>query len=110
MKKHGLIEKNSLWEILVPAVDSNGKEIDVFFHREWDAKVRAISKGLTISSTSKGQWISPQGLLFVEPMIPVRFLANDEEVEKIVKITQEHYKDQFSIMFYRISNEVYIRY
>ena len=110
MKKHGKIENSSLWEILVPAVNADGKEIDIDTHREWDFKVSAISKGLTISSTSKGQWISPKGLLFIEPMIPVRFLATDEEVERIVKITQDHYRDQFSIMFYRISNEVYIRY
>jgi len=110
MKKYGLVE-GSLWEVLVPAIDSTGKEIDINKHREWDSKVREISRGLTIMSTSKGQWISPKGMLFVEPMIPVRFLATDEEeVEKIVKITQEHYSDQFSIMFYKISNEVFIRY
>jgi len=44
MKKYGLVE-GSLWEVLVPAIDSTGKEIDINKHREWDSKVREISRG-----------------------------------------------------------------
>lgn len=99
---------HDLWEILVPALDPGGREIDLETHREWDEKVRSISKGLTIMSIAKGQWISPKGMPTFEPMIPVRFVATDEEAREIARFTQDFYYHQLEIMFYKISDEVYI--
>lgn len=96
-----------LFEILVPT-QMDGKPIRTRFHRAWDNKVRLISKGLTVLIPVKGQWVSPSGDLFVERMIPVRIACTRLEMEQIAKLTAEYYKQE-SIMFYRISDEVYFR-
>lgn len=107
----------SLYEILVPTVhrrklDARGqpKPIKTRFHRVWDEKVRAISGGLTVLTPAKGQWISPDGVLFRDRMIPVRFVAhNEEDVERVIDITLAHY-DELAVMCYRVSDHVIIKH
>jgi len=99
-----------LWEILVPTVRRDGgKPYTTRYHRVWDKKVRDISHGLTILPPSKGQWISPSGDLFVERMIPVRFMATREQAEAIIQMTLKYY-DQWAVLCYLISDEVILRY
>lgn len=97
-----------LWEILVPTMIGTNP-VRTKYHKEWDAKVRAISGGLTILLPAKGHWISPANELFVERMIPVRMFSTKEQMEKIADITAEHYK-QLAIMYYALSEEVIIKH
>lgn len=94
-----------LWEILVPTVHNNGKPFRTRYHRVWDARVRKISGGLTILTTAKGQWINPDGKLFIERMIPVRILATPEQMDEIIQMTISYY-EQEAVLAYRISQEV----
>lgn len=71
----------------------------------WDGKVREISHGLTIMPPVKGQWLSMDGELFAERMIPVMFLATEEQKDKIVAMTAEYY-DQLAILCWEISQNV----
>lgn len=93
------------WEILVPTVSRVGKPYRTRYHRVWDAKVREISKGLTIFTPSKGQWISPDGKMVEERMIPVRFMATKEQADKIAEYTLKYY-DQIAVLCYMISSDV----
>jgi hypothetical protein len=97
-----------LWEILVPTVRNNGKPFRTRYHRVWDAKVRAISNGLTIMPVAKGQWLH-QDKLYAERMIPVRIIATRAEIEKIIDMSLVYY-DQLAIMAYRISEEVILKH
>lgn len=100
--------KIEMWEILVPTVHrKNGKPIRTRFHRIWDAQVRAISGGLTITPVTKGQWISfaENGKVYEERMIPVRIACTPTQFILILKITRSYY-DQLTVMAYRISSEV----
>lgn len=97
-----------LYEILVPTV-MNGKFVRTKHHKNWDARVRKISGGLTILKPAIGNWVSPSGELFVERMIPVRIACDGKEINKIADITAQHYK-QKAIMFYKITDEVVIKY
>jgi len=96
-----------IWEILVPVNFNDGQEVPVDHHKEWDSKVREIANGLTILKSAKGQWISDEGTLFAEKMIPVRIACNGSEIRLIANITLEHYK-QIKVMYYRIADEVTI--
>jgi len=78
------------------------------YHRVWDEKVRAISGGLTVMRPAKGQWVSPDGQLFKERMIPVRIMATREQIDTIIDLTLEYY-DQLAVMCYKISDEVILR-
>lgn len=105
----------SMWEILVPTVRrSDDKPIKTRFHRVWDAKVRAISGGLTIMPPAKGQWVAPHdasedaGKLFTERMIPVRFLATREQMERIIDMTAIYY-DQLAVLCYMVGTNVVMR-
>jgi hypothetical protein len=101
-----------LYEILVPTVRPNtaGKKFFTLrFHRIWDKRVREISNGLTIMSPSKGQWISPDGTLFLERMIPVRILATRAEIDEIIDFTLEYYHQE-AVLCYKISDEVILKY
>ena len=96
---------NYLWEILVPTVRNDGRPYRTRYHRVWDARIRAISGGLTILSPAKGQWVSPNNVLFKERMIPVRIMCTEEEIKEITAITLEYY-DQEAVMFYAVSDRV----
>lgn len=96
------------YEILVPTVSNNGKPYRTRYHRVWDEKVRKITGGLTIISPIKGQWISANGKLFIERMIPVRVACTKEQIDQIADMTAEYY-NQLAIMYYLISEEVVIK-
>lgn len=98
-----------LWEILVPTVRNDGRPIRTRFHRVWDAKVRDISGGLTIMNATKGQWVGQDDELFDERMIPVRIIANEEQINEIIKLTIEYY-DQQAVLAYKVSDDVRLVY
>jgi uncharacterized sodium:solute symporter family permease YidK len=94
-----------MFTILVPTERRrDGKPITTRFHRVWDAKVRAISGGLTIMSPVKGQWLHGDEL-FSERMIPVMFIATEEQKDQIVSMTADYY-DQLAILCWEVSNNV----
>lgn len=96
-----------LWEILVPTIVEE-IPVRVAHHRLWDDKVKAIANGLTILTPTKGKWVSPEGNLISERMIPVRIACTTEQIEAISDITADHYS-QREVMFYKVSDDVYIR-
>lgn len=105
-----------LWAILVPTQkniptgkNNQNKFYTLRYHRLWDAKVREISGGLTILSAAKGNWISKEGQLYVERMIPVQIACTREQIEEIADLTAKHYQ-QKAIFFYLVSSEVHIKY
>lgn len=99
-----------MWEILVPTVRrTGGKPYTTRYHRVWDAKVREITGGLTILTPAKGQWVSPDGELFVERMIPVRIAATREQIDQIMDLTISYY-DQLAVLCYKVSDEVIFKH
>lgn len=100
--------ETQLWEILVPTVSNAGKPFHTRFHRVWDAKVRAITSGLTIMPVAKGQWKAPDGGLFIERMIPVRIACTEEQISRIIDVTMAYY-DQLAVMAYCVSEKCIIR-
>ncbi len=99
----------NLYEILVPTIRNDGRPIRTRFHRVWDEKVRAVTGGLTILAPAKGQWLSPQGELFAERMIPVRIACSPEQIDQIADMTAKYY-EQHAVLFYKISDEVRIKH
>jgi len=99
----------TLWEILVPSYSNEGEEYSLGYHNIWDDKVREITNGLTILETAKGQWLSLENELFVEKMIPVRIHCTEEDIDKIIQITMDYYK-QKAIFAYEISSNVKLVY
>ena len=98
-----------VWEIFVPTQLNCGKPIRTRQHREWDNRVRRITGGLTILPPAKGQWVSPDGTIFKERMIPVRIVCTRNEIEKIIDITMDFY-EQLAVLAYKISSEVILKY
>jgi hypothetical protein len=78
------------------------------YHKVWDAEVRRITGGLTILTPAKGQWVSPDGELFIERMIPVRIVATRAQIEQIIDMTMIYY-DQLAVLCFKISDEVILR-
>lgn len=102
-------EHFKLFEILVPRVRNNGKPYRTKHHRAWDKQVIKITGGLTVfRPTTAGYWVSGQGDLYTDSMIPVRIVATDSQMDEIILRTLKHYSDQLSILTYVISNEVII--
>lgn len=94
-----------MFTILVPTERRvDGKPIRTRYHRVWDEKVRAISGGLTIMQPVKGQWVHGSEI-FLERMIPVMFIATEEEKDKVVEMTAKYY-DQIAVLCWEISNNV----
>jgi hypothetical protein len=104
-----------LWEIFVPtlrdAKSDNPKKrfFKTRFHRNWDREIRIISGGLTIHSPAKGEWISPEGDIVAERMIPVKIYCTEEQINQIADFTAKYYS-QKAIMFYMVSDKVQIKH
>ena len=101
-------EIKELWEILVPTIRNDGRPFKLRYHRVWDAKVRAISGGLTIMPVAKGQWVHGDKL-FTERMIPVRIVATRNEIDRIIDMSLQYY-EQIAMLAYKISSEVILKY
>ncbi len=94
-----------LWEILVPRLTNSKKQIPLKVHKKWDKEVERIAGGLTILKPAKGHWISKQGTLFKEEMIPVRIYCTENRINKIINKTLEHYC-QKAVLAYKLSSKV----
>ena len=98
-----------LWEILVPASDNKTQKFTYEHHKEWDAFVKKITGGVTIMKTAKGQWVSPDGKLYVDRMIPCKIVCNEEQINKIIDFTIEHYQQE-AVFAYRVSTNIILKY
>jgi hypothetical protein len=99
---------NVLWEILVPASNPTEK-FSYAHHKEWDAFVRQFSNGITILRGAKGEWISPNGTVFKDRMIPVRIICTEENIRKIIRFTIEHYKQE-AVLAYMLSDTIILEH
>ena len=101
--------KTELWEILVPA--SNNKDLQFTYehHKEWDEYVKNLTGGVTIMKTAKGQWVSPDGKLYIDRMIPCRIVCTEDQISDIIDFTIEHYSQE-AVLAYRISTNVILRH
>lgn len=97
-----------LYEILVPCQRNDGTPIRTRHHRAWDEQIRRITGGLTILKPAIGQWVSPDGELFKDRMIPVRIACTSEQIDEVIRRTLNHYPDEAAVMAYIISEEVRI--
>lgn len=98
--------KKPLWRIFVPTV-MNNKPVRTRYHKVWDQKVREIAGGLTITKPATGHWVSDDGEIFTERVIPVEIACTKEQVFEIAHMTKEYYKQQ-KVMFYLVSHEAHI--
>lgn len=98
-----------LWQVLVPCNFNSGKPVKTRHHREWDKKVRTITGGLTIFSPGKGQWVDPEGVVYQDRVIPVQILASERQIDLIVNITMDHYR-QKAVALFRLSSAAQIKY
>lgn len=102
------IEKRMMYMILVPA--SRGKKRFSYegHHKAFDSKVKEICGGITIHRPVKGEWISPDGIIFTDRMIPVMIAVKEErDIEVIANFALNHY-DEEAIMYYKVSDDVRI--
>lgn len=101
------IRRMQLWEVLVPTnMGDTGKTVRTRHHQVWDARVLALSGGLTILKPAKGQWVCPSdGKLYHDRVIPVRIACDRKTIVKILQITKAHYR-QIDVLAYKISEEV----
>jgi hypothetical protein len=97
-----------LYEILVPA-SNNTDKFSYEHHKKWDEFVMKLSGGITIMRAGKGEWISPEGDLYKDRIIPCRIACTEEEIDKIIDFTIEHYSQE-AVMAYCISEEVIIKH
>ncbi len=101
--------EKELWEILVPASNNKDLKFSYEHHKEWDEFVKDISGGVTIMKTAKGEWVSPDGKLYIDRVIPCRIVCDEEQINEIVDFTIDHYKQE-AVLAYRISTRVVLRY
>lgn len=97
-----------MWEILVPTKRNDGRPFRTRYHRVWDAKVREISGGLTLMPVVKGQWMDGNVLYHNERMIPVRIIATEQEIDKIIDMTIIYY-EQEAVLAYRVADMVLLK-
>ncbi|OFZ60720.1 MAG: hypothetical protein A2381_15220 [Bdellovibrionales bacterium RIFOXYB1_FULL_37_110] len=97
-----------MWRILVPAYGRQ-ESFSYEHYKAWVNYVHSIAGGFTVSQGVKGQWTSPDGIIFRDRMIPVDILCSRKQIKKIIDFTLVHYK-QKAVLAYKISEEAIIRY
>jgi hypothetical protein len=97
-----------MWEILVPCKWNDDKPVRTRHHKEWDKRVRKITGGLTILPPTKGIWVN-EGKIYEERMIPVRIACTDKQINEIMDMTAQHYK-QLAVLCTLISENVLIKH
>lgn len=100
-------KKKQMWEILVPA-SNKIQEFSFEHHKAWDEFVIAISGGITVMRTAKGEWVSPDNERFKDRMIPVRIKCSRKQIKRIIEFTIKHY-DQQAVLAYKISSDVILK-
>lgn len=93
-----------MWEIFVPA-SSDDNEFTYDHHKQFDEYVKQKAGGITILRGAKGEWISPEGKLFKDRIIPCRICCSQCDILGIMKFALKHYR-QKAIMAYKISDQV----
>lgn len=91
-------ENVRLWAILVPRYRSNGDEIDVSFHREWDRRVSKMIGGLTILPSVTGCWGDTK-----ERSIVVQLACSGEDMKAIAEMTAEWYSQE-AVLYWLVSD------
>ena len=71
--------------------------------------MKKISGGITIMKTAKGEWVSPNGKLYADRIIPCRVICTKRQINKIVDFTIKHYKQE-AVLAYRISTKVILKH
>jgi len=97
--------KTCLWEVLVPCESNYGFTFSLDYHKGWDAKVKALTGGLTIMKKARGEWVSNFGQTFIDEVIPVRIACNRATLNKILAMTKDYY-EQEAIFAFKVSEEV----
>ena len=96
-----------LYEILVPCQWNDGRPVRKRHHREWDSRIRRIAGGLTIMTPVKGQWVNTREIhdveVYEDRMIPVRIFCTQNQMDRIARLTIEHY-EQEAVMYYCIAS------
>lgn len=99
----------SLWQIMVPCNWNDGRPVRTRHHKEWDKRVRKISKGLTVLPPARGQWVDPNSdVLYEDRVIPVNIICTEKEIDMIADITIQHY-DQLAAMYFKLSDHAIIK-
>jgi hypothetical protein len=98
-----------MWEILVPASNNRDQEFSYEHHKKWDAFVKEITGGVTIMKTAKGEWVNPNGKIYVDKMIPCRIICNEKQIKEIIDFTLIHY-NQEAVLAFKISTNVILKY
>jgi hypothetical protein len=93
-----------MWEILIPAYDDK-EEFTIDHHKVFDGFVKEKAGGITILRGAKGEWISPEGELYKDKIIPCRICCSFGDIKSIMEFALEHY-NQKTIMAYKISDHV----
>ena len=103
----------AIWEILVPKTWETAKDwssnVPIATHKAWDEKVMSITGGMTIMRSARGTWQDLHGDVIEESMIPVRVACTAAQIEEIVQLTLDHYR-QDAVMAYKVSSDVIFRY
>lgn len=95
----------NLWEILIPVADNDGNVFSEAHHTAWRNIAIGVAGGLTILPTAEGFWRNPDGVLFREPMTPVRIAADSSMVIALAGIAKEFYRQE-AIMCYQVGTNV----
>jgi len=97
----------SLYEILIPVVANDGQTFCAEHNECWRKMVRGLCNGLTVFQQVSGEWVSPNGQLFAEQMVPVRVLATANDIKRISDYSAKHYQQE-AIMFHKVTDHVSI--
>jgi len=102
-----------LWLIFVPRdkppffQPGKKRHFSTKYHRMWDQQVMALTGGMTIFLPSKGRWVSPEGVLYHEDMIPVILSCTAEKMVEVCNLTAKHY-GQIAVPKWKLGDDAVI--
>jgi hypothetical protein len=102
--------KTCLWEIFIPKNHNKEMIYGVSHHREWNRKVTKETNVILLSSSSYKEKSCPtiEEPFFSEEMLLLRVYCTQEELDRILDITVDHY-DRDKIIAFKISENMIVK-
>lgn len=88
----GCVMCKAMYEFLVPVVSNAG--VPFKNHETLYAYLRLKFGGVTVAPAVEGQWLSPTGRVYIEPMIPVQVIMPESEVVPVATLIKNMFEQE----------------
>ena len=98
--------ETQLWCVYLPKVSNEGVVFGPHNYTEIMNSIQQLSGGYTIFPSANGVWRSTEGKMYSDEIIPVYFMATEEQAHDVASLAAKQL-EQEAVMIFVVSNHVH---